>query len=149
MGETVPKERLKQYLMELPAQARALLTTELERALMRGEEPPGASMILEALRGEARETGRKMPRLGTPQRLFFAPLEPFLVDDSPERKHRGRISRSSLDPIWNWICRDLVARRAKAYIEQVELLLTADETNGAEQVARAFQDLVEQHLHEC
>jgi hypothetical protein len=148
MGETVPKERLKQYLMELPAQARALLTTELERALMRGEEPPGASMILEALRGEARETGRKMPRLGTPQRLFFAPLEPFLVDDSPERKHRGRISRVALDPIWDWLCAHLVPQESKAYVDQVTVLLAANEKKGLEQVTRAFQDATEQRMRE-
>jgi hypothetical protein len=149
MAEAVPLEKLRQYLRELKPEARALLAAELERAQLRGENPPGASMILEELRAEARESNRKQPpRLGNPQRLFFAPIDPFLVDDSPERKHRGRISRACLDPIWSWICRDLVPAEAKAYADQVSLLLATNEQKGAEQVARAFQDLVEQRLRE-
>ena len=57
----MPIDKLRQYLRELTPEARALLATELERALARGDNPPGAAMILEELRGEARESGRKMP----------------------------------------------------------------------------------------
>src|SRR5437868_1633002 len=142
-------ERLREYLRELKPEARALLAAELERAQTRGDGPPGASLILEALRSEARRKDPKLPNIGHPQRLFFAPLEPFLVDDAPERKHRGRIPRACLEPIWGWICRDLMPQEAKTYADQVRLLLTANEKNGAEQVARAFQDLTEQRLLEC
>lgn len=149
MADAVPNERLRDYLRELKPEARALLATELERAELRGDSPAGASFILDALRSNARKGGRKLPRVGNPQRLFFVPLEPFLVDDAPERKHRGRLARASLDPIWTWISRDLMPREAKTYIDQVNLLLAANEKNGAEQVARAFQDLVEQRVREC
>lgn len=142
-------KRLREYLRELKPKARAMLASELERAQLRGESPPGASFILEALREGARRERGKLQRTGNPQRLFFAPLEPFLVDDTTERKHRGRISRACLDPIWDWISRDLMPKEAKTYCDQVQLLLTANEKNGAEQVARAFQDLTEQRLREC
>src|SRR6266850_2190826 len=115
MADAVPNERLRQYLRELTPEARALLASELERALLRGDDPPGASFILEELRGEARREGRKLPRRADPQRLFFAPFEPFLVDDAPQRKHRGRLARACLEPIWRWIGRDLMPREAKAY----------------------------------
>lgn len=147
MPEAVPKDKLRQYLRELTPEAKSLLAAELERALLRGEPPPGAEMILEELRNEARAGGRKLPRPGNPQRLFLAPLEPFLVDDVA-RKHRGRIPRSSLEPIWNWVCGELAPQEAKAYIEQVTLLLGANEKKGAAEVARAFQDLVEQRMRE-
>ena len=147
MAEAVPKEKLRQYLRELTPEAKSLLAAELERALLRGEPPPGAEMILEELRSEARAGGRKLPRPGNPQRLFLAPLEPFLVDDV-ERKHRGRIPRASLDPLWNWICRELAPQEAKAYGEQIAMLIGANEKKGAEQVARAFQDLVETRMRE-
>ncbi len=130
-------------------EARALLQAELERAQQRGDDPPGASLILEELRSDARDTGRKMPpRLSNPQRLFFAPVEPFLVDDTPDRKHRGRVARACLDPIWAWISRDLMPHEAKAYADQVSMLLAGNELTGAEQVARAFQDLAEQRMRE-
>ena len=143
------KERLREYLRELKPEARSMLASELERAQLRGESPPGASVILEALRDGARREKRTLSRVGNPQRLFFAPLEPFLVDDAPERKHRGRIARACLDPIWHWISRDLMPKEAKSYSDQVQLLLAANEKNGADQVARAFQDFTEQRLREC
>src|SRR5258705_10916280 len=149
MADAVPNETLRKYLRELTPEAQGLLAAELERALLRGEEPPGASLILGHLRSAARSAGHKTPRPGNPQRLFFAPLEPFLVDDAPERKHRGRVPRVCLDPIWNWLCRDLVPQDARTYVEQVTILLGANEKRGAEQVARAFQDLAEQRVGEA
>ena len=105
-------------------------------------------MILEELRADTRDAGRKLPRLGNAQRLFFAPIEPFLVDDTPERKHRGRISRACLTPIWEWIARDLMPQEAKTYVDQVNLLLAANGRKDAAEVARAFQDLAEQRMRE-
>lgn len=149
MADAPPDGKLRQYLLELKPEARSLLASELERALLRGEAPPGASAILEQLRKTARQEGRKLPRVGNPQRLFFTAVEPFLVDDLPERKHLGRIARASLDPLWKWICRDLMLREARSYSDQVQLLLAANEKSGADQVARAFQNLAEQRLREC
>jgi hypothetical protein len=149
MAEALPNDRLRQYLRELKPEARALLAEELERAALRGDEPPGASAILEELRAGARHDGRRFSRVGNPQRLFFMPVEPFLVDDTPERKHRGRVSRVCLGPMWEWVCRDLMPDEAKTYVDQVSLLLSTNEKNGAEQVARAFQDLAEQRMGEA
>src|ERR1700741_4796354 len=108
-----PPNKLRDYLLELRPEARALLASELERALLRGEAPPGALAILEQLRKTARREGRKLPRVGNPQRLFFTAIEPFIAGDIPERKHLGRIARGSLDPLWKWICRDLMLREAR------------------------------------
>ena len=149
MADALPSEKLRQYLLELKPEARALLASELERAQLRGEAPPGASAILEQLRAAARWEGRKLPRVGNPQRLFFAVVEPFLVDDASTTKHHGRIPRPSLDPIWGWIRRDLMMRETRTYTDQVQMLLAANEKNSAEQVAHSFQDLVEQRLQEC
>ena len=148
MAEGLPIERLRQYLRELKPEARTLLATELERAILRGDDLPAAEFILEELRNEARAGGRKMPRVGNPQRLFFAPLEPFLVDDIPQRKHRGRVSRATLDPVWEWIGRDLMPQESGTYADQINILLGANQQKNAEQVARAFQDLVEQRLRD-
>lgn len=149
MADAPPNKKLREYLLELKPEARSLLASELERALLRGEGPPGASAILTQLRRTVRQEGRKFPRAGNPQRLFFFAVEPFLVDDVSERKHLGRIARTSLDLLWRWICRDLMLREARSYSDQVQLLLTANEKSGADQVARAFQDLAEQRLREC
>jgi len=55
MADAPPSNKLRQYLLELRPEARALLVSELERALLRGEAPPGASTILEQLRKTARQ----------------------------------------------------------------------------------------------
>jgi hypothetical protein len=48
--EGLPVERLREYLRQLPPAARALLITELERTLLRGEEIPGGDLVLREVR---------------------------------------------------------------------------------------------------
>lgn len=148
-GDGQPIERLRAYLRELKPEVRALLTAELERAMLRGDDMPGAEMILSELRADLRETGAAAPRADSPQRLFFAPLDPFLVDDSPDRKHKGRIARTCLDPIWEWLCRDLVPVEVKTFTEQARRHLSLNQAKMAEQLTRAFQDRVVVRLEEA
>jgi len=151
MAGEVAIARLRQYLGELQPAARAMLAAELERALMRGDEAIGASFILDELRRELRREAAPdepaVPRAGHPQRTFFAPLTPFLIDQATAR-YLGRVPRASLDPVWRWLCRDVVPAEAKAYTDDINMLLAAGETAGAEQAARTFQDVVVERLRE-
>lgn len=117
-----------------------MLIAELERGLLRGEEMSGAELVLQELRRSIRESGRQSQRIGNLARMFFQPLEPFLVDDVADHKHCGRIARVSLEPIWEWISRDLMAGEAKAASEEIGKLLIADDSARAEQITRGFQD---------
>jgi hypothetical protein len=135
-------EKLRAYLRELKPGARALLVSELERGVLHGTSPAGAEMVLSELRRSLRDGQSKAARFGDPARLFFQPLEPFLVDDGPDHKHRGRIARSALEPIWLWISNLLIPEETKTYAEQVETALIAGETDNAEGRARGFQELV-------
>ena len=139
MADGLLVERLRRYLQELNPEARALLMTELERGLLRGEETPGAELVLQELRRDARDNNRSK-RPGNLARLFFQPLEPFLVDDVALHKHPGRIARVALEPIWEWVCRDLMPGEAKAVTEQVARAFENGEPARAEQLARSFQD---------
>jgi hypothetical protein len=140
MAEGLPVERLRQFLRELKPEARAMLIGELERGLLRGDEMPGAELVLQELRRSAREAGRPSPRVGNLARLFFQPLEPFLVDDVATHVHPGRIARAVLDPIWQWIARDLLPGEAKAVSEDVARAYADHDNARAEALARAFQD---------
>lgn len=142
MGDEPLVDRLRQFLRDLKPDAQALLIAELERSLLRGEEETGAELVLQELRRFARESGRSSPRAGNLPRLFFQPLEPFLVDDAATHKHPGRIARVSLDPIWTWIGRDLLPGEVKAATEQVAKAVAANDSKKAETVTRAFQDRV-------
>ena len=70
--EGLPVERLREYLRQLPPAARALLITELERTLLRGEEIPGGDLVLREVRSAVRDSGEHVLRIGSPERLFFA-----------------------------------------------------------------------------
>lgn len=142
MGDEPLVDRLRQFLRQLKPEAQAMLIAELERSLLRGEETTGAELVLQELRRFARESGRPSPRAGNLARLFFQPLEPFLVDDAATHKHPGRIARVSLDPIWTWIGRDLLPGEVKAGTEQVARAHAANDSSKAEEIARAFQDRV-------
>lgn len=141
-------ERLRAYLRELKPGAQALLVAELERGLLLGTAPTGAEIVLAELRRSSREANSKSARFDHPARLFFKPVEPFLVDDVPDHKHRGRIARSALEPMWLWVSNTLMPEDAKIYAERIEHTLTAGDADKAEHQARLFQDRAVRHIGE-
>jgi hypothetical protein len=143
----LPVERLREYLKELPPESQALLVSELERGLLRAEEIPGTDLVLRELRRTIRDHGSP-PRIGSPARLFFRAFEPFLVDDVPEHRHRGRLARVTLEPIWTWISREVMPAEAKAYSDAVAKALLANDTDKAEALARSFQIAAGERLSE-
>ena len=140
LGQGLPVERLRQYLLELAPQTRSLLVAELERGLLRGDDNAGAEIVLNELRRSLRDAGQRATRIGNPARLFFQPLEPFLVDAAPEQNHQARIARLALDPIWQWICNFVMKAEADSYSDLVEHALVANDHATAAQLARDFQD---------
>jgi len=135
-------ERLQQFLRELSPQARGMLIAEFERSLLRGEDLSGADLVLQELRRLSRDQREGAPRIGNSARLFFKPLEPFLVDDLGQHRHLGRISRSSLDLLWTWITRDILPDDAKAVDDIVNTALLEGDSAKAQYFVRAFQDRV-------
>jgi hypothetical protein len=133
-------EQLRDYLRTLKPEARAMLIVELERDLLRGEDVAGSQLILQELRRTIRAAGQKVPRIGDAARLFFAPLEPFLINDAADHKRVGRIARSSLAPTWDWIGRDLMSAEAKALVADINRALFEDDRLKAEQLMRTLHD---------
>ena len=112
MGQT-PTERLKDYLGQLPPQAQAMLMREFERAIARGEDTTVATLVLDQLRKLVRtDKEEARPRSGDLARLFFRPLEPYLVEaNAPVRP--GQIRRASLLPVWQWLGREGAPEQVK------------------------------------
>jgi hypothetical protein len=133
-------ERLRNYLRELPPSARALLIGEFERSLMRGDEASGVDLVLQELRHIVRDQREAAPRVGHCARLFFKPIEPFIVDDRPDHNHPGRVARRSLEMLWTWVRRDLLPEEAKALADGVSEALLAGDEPKAKHITRAFQD---------
>ena len=137
-----PVERLRGYLLQLPPAKRALLIAELERALLRGDDVPGGDLLLQEVRGSVREADTRAPRLGPAARLFFRPMEPFLIDDQSAHKQTARVARSALPPLWDWICRDVLPDAGNRFSEAVTRALLEDGAAGCEHLIRPFQDQV-------
>ncbi len=144
-----PIGRLREYLRGLKPQARAMLVTELERGLLRGEENAGNDVVLQELRAAIRAAAQPVPRIADAARLFFAPLEPFLIDGRADHKRVGRIARISLEPIWQWIGRDLMPAEVKALSDSINRALAADERAKAEQMVRALHARAVQRMSEA
>jgi hypothetical protein len=127
-------ERLRDYLVQLPPQAQALLMREFERAIERGEDITVATFVLEQLRQVVRGTDEETrPRTDDPARLLFRPLEPFLVESNfPVRP--GQIRRASLLSVWQWLIRDGApdqARQFEAALARVRETGTTTDLEGA------------------
>jgi hypothetical protein len=144
-GKMMQVERIWEFLQRLSPLTRSCLLTELERLELCGVDIPGSADIQAKLRVEFGKDGSAQNN-PSPSRYFFAPLEPLLVDGAPEHANSGRIARSSLAPIWEWICRDLLPSMARDYNEQMKLLLAPEKAREAQQTAAAFQTKVTKSL---
>ena len=139
-------DQIQEFLQRLTPLTRGSLLTELERLEVCGAEIPGAAPVLEKLRAEFRPDGSNQNRAGNPSRVFFAPLEPLLIDADPDHANSGRISRGSLSPIWEWISRDLLPTMARDYTSAVNKLIAADNQREAQRVVDTFQTKVVKSL---
>lgn len=137
--QEIQTDRVRAYLAQLSAPARRHLLAEIERLQAHGETVPGAGQILAQLRAEFRATGDANYRQGNPTRYFYQPLEPMLVDRTSEQAHAGHISRESLASIWEWISEVALPTLVRDYVEEMKILIAADNRHEAVKVAHAFQ----------
>jgi hypothetical protein len=119
-------ERLRDYLGQLPPQAQAMLMREFERAIERGEDVTIANLVLEQLRKVVRSNGDARPRSGDLARMFFHPLDPFLIEGNAGARP-GQIRRASLLPIWHWLTREGAPEQVREY--EAVMASASDETS--------------------
>jgi hypothetical protein len=141
-------ERLRDFLRTLKPEARGMLVAELERSVLRGDEAAGSELILDELRRAIRAAGQPVVRIGDAARLFFAPVEPFVIDDAPDHKRPGRVARVSLEPMWAWITRDLMPAEAAALGDDINRALGEGDRAKAEQLTRVLHDKAVVHIDE-
>jgi hypothetical protein len=140
-GEETNRQRLADYIAGLKPGTQVAVLRELELAELRGEPLlPSFNVVADTLRRNIRQSGRPVERIGNPSRLFFLPLEPFLIDGMPDRAAAGTVARASLRPIWVWACRDLLPVQARAYVGLAKRALIAGDRASAMIAAKAFQD---------
>ena len=132
-GSMAQIDRILEFLQRLTPLTRSCLLTELERLDSLRRRDAG-------LCGHPGQAARRVPQgridpepHQLPSRIFFAPLEPLLIDGAPEHANSGRIPRGSLAPIWEWISRDLLPTMTRDFNTQMKELIAADKQREAQQ----------------
>ncbi len=135
--------KVRAYMESLSPTARAMLVRSLRNSQAEGDLPN--DIILAAVQGldlveppvvaapSRRPAGE--PWSARLEAAFFAPLAPFLCDDTPAVHTTGRIAASSLPVIWTWIRRDVAS-------EDYERAIAADPYDAdadAAPIARKFR----------
>jgi hypothetical protein len=139
--------QLWDFLARLSPLTRKSLLSELERLELCGVDVPRSSDIQAKLRAEFGMDGADKDKdTNSPPRLFFAPLNPLLSEGAPEHANSGKIARGSLNPIWEWISRDLLPTMTRDFVHQVKDLIAGDKHKEARQAVTAFQTKVVKYL---
>ena len=97
--------------------------------------------ILGSLREQLKQgPGSAVNRTPTPQRMVCAPFEDMMSSIPRLRKQRGRIARSSIEPVWAWLTGTLIPEEANACIEAIRVKMVAGPEFAHTPIA-AFQQL--------
>lgn len=130
-------ELLQNFLATLPEPLalRLAKAVELDR-LAEGSNLPH-DLILQGLRPVLRRALRA-DRTYSPMRLFCAPFEDILVSADRKEKLKGRIARSTIGPLWNWITKSLLPEQSAAYTARVRQSVLAYRPQEAETAAAEF-----------
>jgi hypothetical protein len=142
----VESDNVEDYLRQLTPQTRVRLLAELERLRLCDDDIPGTNALLTELRKEFGRDSMSTDSLELAAQHLFRPLEPFLVNRSPDHAHEGRISRASLTAIWDLISRELMHSVAESYALELKKLIAAKNDKQAEQAARTFQSKAFKYL---
>jgi hypothetical protein len=88
-------------------------------------------------------------RTPVPQRLFCAPFEDILVSGERKEKLKGRIARSTIGPVWNWVAKILLPEQSAAYAVGVRQAVFAYRPQEAETCAAEFQAVAARAMSEA
>ena len=107
------QKQLSAFLGELPEASAIKLFAALEADRAQGGSDLPHDALLNDLRRKLQERGAVFPsRRPTAKRLFFTPFEDFLIAQRKDKKRRGMIARSSLNPIWRVLMTDSMTTEA-------------------------------------
>ncbi len=134
--------KVRAYMESLSPTARSMLIRSLRASQAEGDLPN--EIILAAVQGldlveEPSVARRTRETAGQPwsarlEAAFFAPVTPFVTEDSCSVHHTGRIAAASLPTIWTWIRRDIAS-------EDYERAIAADPYDGEADVTPTVRKL--------
>ncbi len=114
-------DALKHFLSDLPPPAAVKLMDAVENGTLPAKHLGLAiDDIRESLAPALAKMKGKRDGTLTDLRLFTAPFEDFLFDGERSEKEPGLIPRSSVEPIWTWITKELIPDTFPAMAARVE-----------------------------
>lgn len=148
--------KIRTYLSSLNPRAIEALVRNLERAKAQNKTDPHVELVLaSALEILRKPTAKGLDveagelRRGQIQRMFFAPLDSFLIDEFLPIRQEGRINRGMLNKVWKWLGRDLMpmdvqlvleqARDAAVSGERIDTLVQALRTRSVDAIGEALR----------
>jgi hypothetical protein len=129
-------QQLQGLLGGLPPLVAARLAKAIEIDRLNDGRTLPHELILDGLRPVLRRG--QSDRAPTPLRLFCRPFEDLLTVMPRTQKQKGRIERSSITPVWNWVSQTLVADAANKFAIGVKTALFAADNNAMMEHAAQF-----------
>jgi hypothetical protein len=120
---------LSRFLGKLPEDVSARLARAVEADRLTGGSDLPHEVILRGLKSHVRPMppGARPP---SPQRFFCQPFEDILVNPGRAAKQKGRIARSSVEPVWNWLEQDLMPGRLAEIAKALQVAALTDDLSG-------------------
>ena len=129
---------LQAYLGSLPANLAARLAKAVEVDRLTDGAILPHELILDGLRPVLSRGAPQRDRTPTPLRLFCRPFEDILTSAPRSVKQKGRIARTSIMPVWNWVTMKLIPKASHAYVSELKSLLVSYRADEARERAILF-----------
>jgi hypothetical protein len=136
---------LSRFLVTLPEDMATRLAKAVEIDWLAGGDGLPHRNILEALRPALRRIPSPERTLN-PLRLFCRPFEDVLSSSPRKEKQKGRIARSSVLPVWNWLGQTLAPDALNRYSLGVKTAVLAFKAEDAKAQALQFWPLASQAI---
>lgn len=111
-------QKLKAFLDKLPDHVLERLTQAVELDKLADASELPHELLLEGLRPSIATSEHHVNRTPTPMRMFCVPFEDLLVAGR-RGKHRGRIARASLSPVWEWLASELMPTSFREHYDKL------------------------------
>ena len=117
--------KIRTYLSSLSPKALGSLVRNLENSKRKDSADPHLDLILTAaaaLVQKPQPVAIEAPdgelRRAQVHKLFFSPLDEFLIDETLPNRQEGRIHRPMLERVWKWLARDVMPNEVKTVLDQ-------------------------------
>lgn len=141
------KDQLEVFLSQVKDHELEKLVDAVERDRMVGGQELPHETLLDLMRPALREK-EFSSRVPTPERLFCVAFEDLLNALPDRRKQFGRIARSSIRPMWEWLRKELLPGEFEEIENKITELVVADNMAEADELVRDLQIVAGNHMHE-